>query len=165
MSRIAITEEDLYPDTDAPAVYGPVGGTTNPNVYGPVATPPPPTGVSSGGYAVGTWVLVSAAVAIAVAFGVVGFLAGRSGWVSRADQAAALREQRLQSARERQSEIDNAKAATRRAWQRRADERAHRAYQSGRAQGRAEARAELRGALPIDSTSLADDCLSTRPCP
>jgi hypothetical protein len=154
VSRIAITEDDLDATSSPPAVYGPVGGTTHPNVYGPV-TAPPPSAPQHGELAVATWVLITAAAVLCVTFGIGGFFAGRSGQVSKSEQQEQLQVVRDRLETERLNDVRAVRRQTQREERNSAQARVARAREEslrrGRAEGLAEGREQGRTQLQLDS--------------
>jgi hypothetical protein len=163
MSRIAISEEDLDGAPEASVVYGSVGGTQHPNVYGPVTGTGPP-GRAHGELAVATWVLVTAACVLCVTFGVGGFFAGRAGYVSRSEMKTKQAAERASFDAKLSSAVDDAEVTTRRSLSAQTAERVRKArrsaYKSGKQAGIAEGLARARDERPYGST-YPDSCLNS----
>lgn len=165
MSRIAISEEDLDGDPDAPIVYGSVGGTPHPNVYGPVPATQPP-GRAHAELAVATWVLVTAACVLCVTFGAGGFFAGRAGQISQSDRKTERAAERARFDAQLTSAVEDAKAATRKSVSARTTDRLRAArksaYRSGKEAGIAIGLARAQDEGRFDPT-FSDSCLIS-PC-
>lgn len=129
VDRISISEEDLG---SSPVVYRSVGGA-HADVYVPIAERPESV---EGSAKVATWVLVVAAVVLAVAFGVGGYVLGQSGRVSRADVQSTRASDRARSEADQRTAVRTATDRVRRQDAASAQRRITAARAAGVAKGR-----------------------------